>query len=360
VFPPSSTPPRGTPAQWLHVHTGGKVFPLHPRTKTPAVASWDDYQCKSVDDAGKLVDYAVALGSFGVADSDTPEAEAWIAEYLPDTPFKVRTARGMHRYYRLRNLDAPKYIYRDGLTIEFRNSGQYVVGPGSTHATGYVYTAEPWSWEHTDVPFFPVELFRWDDRPPSMRGSSVGALGGYVAPEEIRSGERHDQMYRMCRALRVRGVPLAGALQACLIENRIRCKPPLPQRAIERHLNRVYFSPMKVGWTPYPMDAWRMFCNLAESGMSRDALVAAAQAIDPTFDPEHPPTEEEGLEALGVLLLEPDRDMYGQHWSELSFMDANGVPIPPPTNGTWSLVQGIWKFKRTRGSAQVSTREEGV
>src|SRR5262249_25013791 len=147
-----------------------------------------DYRC-SREQAGRFKEYGVPLGLFAVADSDSAAAEAWNAANLPDTPFKVTTGPyhdkslglGRHRYYRLVG-DAPHYIERDGPTIEFRHAGQYVVGPGSTRPDGIVYTADDWSWDINDVPFFPTE-FNFDDRPYGARGSSSGQP--FVLPQTI-------------------------------------------------------------------------------------------------------------------------------------------------------------------------------
>jgi hypothetical protein len=128
-------------AVWFH-DNGIGVFPIKTRSKEPACKSWDDYACTR-DDAAKFVNYGVRLAHWiGVIDTDSPESEAWVQAHCPTTPFTVRGARGLHRYYRLQAEKTPKFIKRDGLTIEFRNQGQYVVGPGSVHPTGAVYVAQ--------------------------------------------------------------------------------------------------------------------------------------------------------------------------------------------------------------------------
>ena len=42
---------------------------------------------------------ALVCGQFIVVDADTPEAMAWVEENIPQTPYKVRTGKGMHYYY---------------------------------------------------------------------------------------------------------------------------------------------------------------------------------------------------------------------------------------------------------------------
>src|SRR5690606_10738565 len=138
------------------------------KDKVPACKSWDDYTA-SIDRARRWTNYGVVLGLYpggggglAVVDTDNDDAEAWARRNLIDTPFMVRTGKGMHRYYRVAQ-DIPNFIHRDGHTIEFRNRGQYVVGPGSIHSTGKLYSTLPWDREFKQIPVFPVDEFVWDD-----------------------------------------------------------------------------------------------------------------------------------------------------------------------------------------------------
>ena len=124
------------------------LIPVLPKDKKPAVA-WKRYQkTHATSDElegwfGNGHDYnlGIATGAISgivVVDTDTDEGERWVAEHLPDTPLKVRTAKGVHRYFRhpggtIRN----KARIRDG--VDIRADGGFVVGPGSVHASGVVY-----------------------------------------------------------------------------------------------------------------------------------------------------------------------------------------------------------------------------
>src|SRR5207244_212867 len=157
--------------------------------------------------------YGVRLGQvarrsdwLAVLDTDNADASNWIidqilAKSIPDTPFRVITARGQHRAYRITG-PAPKFIHRDGLTIEFRNAGQYVVGPGSVHPTGATYSPVAWSWLWEDIPFFPVDTFAFDDASCVSKRSTAAAGDGFEFPSEVHAGERHDQLFKQVRSFK--------------------------------------------------------------------------------------------------------------------------------------------------------------
>jgi hypothetical protein len=273
-------------ALWFFDHGIG-AFPIKPGTKEPA-CKWLDYTPSRAEAAG-FTTYAVRLGLLAVADSDTPEAEAWNAAHLPDTPFKITTGpyhdgspgRGRQRCYRLVG-DAPHYFHRDGQTIEFRHRGQYCLGAGSRHPSGLIYTADPWSWDIDDVPFFPVTDFLFDDRPLAARGSSDGQP--LVLPEVIKGGERHDTLHKIMRSLVANGVPLEGALKACHLENLAKCRPPL--ELDDKFLTRAYQQKDRANFVRSPKSGWALAGALIEIGLSVAATLVAVRSIDPAFDPE--------------------------------------------------------------------------
>ncbi len=232
-------------AEWFVRNRIG-VFPIKPRSKEPACSSWDDYICTPAE-AIRLTTYGVILGLLAVADSDSPETEAWNASHLPDTPFKVTTGpyhngapgRGRHRWYR-RVYDAPHFIHRDGHTIEFRHRGQYVVGAGSRHPSGVIYTADAWSWNILDIPIFPANFLFSD-----------GSCGRFSAPGEpyefpgvVRAGERHDQLFRLLRSCKGSGLDLVTTRELVHRANANRCIPPLPEdRKFEQWFRRQWNKP---------------------------------------------------------------------------------------------------------------------
>ena len=120
-----------------------------------------------------------------VIDCDSPEAVAIVESRLPKTPWRVKTRRGCHFYYR-GNYRCSKIEHH---SIDIKGAGGYVVAPPSIHETGFVYewmrdggTEE---WEVGDLPelmksdlaalnartmnAMPDNVFQFD--PNSVRGS---------------------------------------------------------------------------------------------------------------------------------------------------------------------------------------------
>jgi hypothetical protein len=261
-----------------------RLFPIKAYDKVPACASWDDFLATPAE-AADWINYGVVLGQLAVIDTDTPEAEAWVTQHLPPTPFMVTTGRGVHRYYQLGSNDAPHFLHRGGHTIEFRHAGQYVVGPGSIHASGAVYLAADWAWNLGAVPWFPLDAFAWDDRPAEAQGSGDGQP--LVLPPVIAAGERHDLLFKWLRSLQARGVEDLATLLALLRdENQTRCVPPLPDAELTRYITRVAAYHDRPDFVRrQTIDAVTLAGELIDAGVGREAAISAAQRLDPTFDP---------------------------------------------------------------------------
>ena len=279
-------------ARWFH-DRGVHVFPTV--NKVPAVpkgTSQFDYRCTR-EQAGRFREYGVPLGLFAVVDSDNPKAEAWNAEHLPDTPFKVTTGpyhdgspgRGRHRYYRFVG-DAPRFIHRDGHTIEFKHRGQYAVGPGSRRPDGVIYTADDWSWNIHDVPIFPADFLFDDGSGP--QASVEGTGGTFVLPEAIVEPYRRKTMHALMRALVAHGMGLDGATEVCYAVNRTRCDPPLDVETTKlgEFLRRAYKQKDRADFVRAPKTGWLLAAALLELGLSVPVTLVAVRSITPDFDPE--------------------------------------------------------------------------
>ena len=139
---------------------GWSIFPVKPRSKVPAV-KWEELQRRlaTLDELERWFTtpgYNVGivtgkLSKIFVVDCDSEPALQWALETLPPCELRVRTAKGLHLYYPysgerpIRNKVRVRY-QGESLAVDFRAEGGYVVGPGSVHENGHVYTREGAGW----------------------------------------------------------------------------------------------------------------------------------------------------------------------------------------------------------------------
>lgn len=163
------------------------------------------------------------ISNLVVVDTDNEAAEAWAQKHLPPTPMMCRTAKGFHRYYRhpggeVRN--GVRVDTADGpLAIDIRGDGGYVVGPGSTHPSGIIYSApNPWPKSLDEVPRYSPAWFQSAPKPAVPSPPSAGAF-----PE----GQRNSSLTRLAGSMRRRGASHDATLAALRAENAAKCVPPL-------------------------------------------------------------------------------------------------------------------------------------
>jgi len=141
---------------------GWSVIPLWFRGKTPAIKAWAEYQRRrpTVQEleewfgppAPRNVGIVTGkLSGIFVIDVDSEAAIAWATEHLPPCEMRVRTAKGLHLYFPYSGDKPAKNKVRvryqgEHLDLDVRADGGFVVGPGSTHETGAIYTREGSGW----------------------------------------------------------------------------------------------------------------------------------------------------------------------------------------------------------------------
>lgn len=108
--------------------------------------------------------YAVITGRVSgivVVDVDSAAAVPWVRWNLVPTPWVVKTHKGWHLYYRPPYwLPVGNRARFAGMALDVRGDGGYVIGPGSSHASGAVYRAVGnWRAPRASVPRLPRELF---------------------------------------------------------------------------------------------------------------------------------------------------------------------------------------------------------
>ncbi len=128
-----------------------RLILLNQRDKTPA-EKWTErqYSAEDVNFLAKLQDghnYGVVCGginSLVVIDIDAPSPPqgsailGGVVAELGET-FAVKTRRGFHLYYYVPGYTGGTTVTIDGVHVDIRSDGQYVVGPGSIHPSGTVY-----------------------------------------------------------------------------------------------------------------------------------------------------------------------------------------------------------------------------
>lgn len=164
---------------------GWSVVPLVARTKEPPAGfGWGDYvlcrpevyEWRNWWQRWPGCNIAVVLGGCETplgtqlvcVDTDTAEAEAWVAAQvdLPATP-TATTAKGRHRYY-LAPAGLPHYRGSEGRP-EVRAGEHYMVLPPSTHPSGVQYAWEdglaPFNLQPAELPAWGCNLMRGDQPP---------------------------------------------------------------------------------------------------------------------------------------------------------------------------------------------------
>jgi hypothetical protein len=190
----------------------------HPRGQWPRLATLNPRFIRAqLADGPWNIGIACKQSCLLVVDEDQPGAftafAASIGQVVEPT-FAVETAKGRHWYYRQSN-DAPLGNGRGQLAghgIDVRGGGAglggYVVGPGSVHQTGVVYTPVDSAAPILPVPGWLAEVLRpaphSDPAPGGRRPvSTFGALRGLVrvvleaTPECDRN---HRLFWSSCRA----------------------------------------------------------------------------------------------------------------------------------------------------------------
>ena len=218
---------------------GWAVFALRRGTKAGFLSrdSWCDYSTADVATvlarfAGASLNHGVDVGKSGlvVVDEDADGAfDTLCARVGIDTPatHRVRTGKGRHHYFRVRPGDAVSNAQAvDGLAVDLRGSGGYVLGAGSLHPSGALYVTE----NDIDPLPFPAELARKLRAKTSIDNddvfSSPAPVGpGFTLPELMTAGTadgtpgRDEVVYRCACSFQARGLSEDEALT--LVEHHV-------------------------------------------------------------------------------------------------------------------------------------------
>lgn len=145
-------------------------------------------------------------GSYGIrlnrllvidVDEDSDAARAYVEHRFGSSPFRVRTRRGYHLYFRHAG-PRPKNIRGPGIAIDVKaGANDYVVGPLSTRPDRTTYRSEGELLSPENMPRF-VDLLDPEVPAPVVNSSGL-----------ITEGYRHSALKRRAYDLAINGYPLA-------------------------------------------------------------------------------------------------------------------------------------------------------
>ena len=169
-------------AQRLHAE-GLHLVPLEPRSKEPATR-WSEWQQRQMPmsllrrqlaELGEEAGLAIICGSGSgvvVADLDDEGAVAWAEANLPPTPWRTKTSRGEHWFYRCPKEPLPSTP--PPWTGQLQGDGRYVVAPGSLHPDGHRYRGVgDWTQSKEALPIFDA---RWLVDVAALRAARLAVL----------------------------------------------------------------------------------------------------------------------------------------------------------------------------------------
>jgi Bifunctional DNA primase/polymerase, N-terminal/AAA domain/Primase C terminal 1 (PriCT-1) len=217
---------------------GWHVFPLKPRSKVPAtldgfksatldaeqIAAWwklwpqANVGIRTGSESGLVVLDVDAGG--GAGSLKRLEAERG---KLPQTAEALTGSGGRHYLFAYPGHAVPNSAGKLAEKLDVRGDGGYIVAPPSAHESGRAYRwmrppengiAEPPAW-----------LLESGER----SNGAAPQIG-----EVIKTGERDSTLASLAGSMRRRGMDGPEILAALEVTNRERCKPPLPQRDVER------------------------------------------------------------------------------------------------------------------------------
>ena len=171
-----TNPAAATPDFQALSDLGFSVFPLPRGEKAPKM-SWKEYQQRHASDdevsswQGQSLNVGIVTGPISnlfALDVDSGEAQELINELgLPKTP-TVRTAKGAHYLFRYPPFEVKNRVRVNGVALDVRGKGGYIVGPGSLHPDGPMYQWEVTP-EECDFAQLPAEVLALIEQGSSTR-----------------------------------------------------------------------------------------------------------------------------------------------------------------------------------------------
>lgn len=268
---------------------GWSVLPLAPRSKVPLAgthgfkdATTDEFQIREWLREQPHANIGIATGHISglwALDVDPRHGgERSLSDLRREvgdwvTLQAITGNAGRHYYFRLQpgSMVASGSGLRPGL--DWRGDGGYVVAPPSVHPNGNRY-----EWELPGSP----GVGTLDVAPPALLALvAAGARGGgherRPAPGDDRifgEGERHSALTSMAGRLRTQGMGALGILDALRAMNERQCRPPLPDKDLER------IASSAAEWEPGTPIPGKRKARRDERTAAKAAEVRAAEDLD--------------------------------------------------------------------------------
>lgn len=134
---------------------------------------------------------------------------------------------GVHFYFEMPNCDIRNSAGAVGPGIDIRGSGGYVVAPPSTHVSGGTYRWSELRPGKTEI----APLPGWVIERTTPNGNRMAAP---AMPARIVEGQRNVVLTSAAGTMRRKGFCEEAMLAALLVENRVKCSPPLTRGEVER------------------------------------------------------------------------------------------------------------------------------
>jgi putative DNA primase/helicase len=200
-----------------YVKRGFSVIPLQQRGKKPALPSWREFQGRRATEEelnswfgnGSCKNIGIIAGTISelvILDADSAEAVEWCEANLPQTP-SVNTARGRHYYFRYKD-GIRNSVNVNGMELDVRGEGGYVVAPPSVHETGVSYLwVDGKSLDDVALADFPTELFGKNEKTKALSSKTHGNHGQAAIASELTKlagaveSTRNDQLNKSAFAL---------------------------------------------------------------------------------------------------------------------------------------------------------------
>lgn len=153
---------------------------------------------------------------------------------VPPTVVGVTGGKGRHLVYQHAGDDIRNRAGMGGPGLDVRGEGGYIVAPPSLHQSGNTYE---WHVEWRPDKKRPAPLSGWlldylrkVRHMPGAGGTDLAK----VLRHGVGEGQRDQTLARISGVLLSRGIPYPVALDLLLAWNRTRCRPPLPDRQVEK------------------------------------------------------------------------------------------------------------------------------